>query len=364
MNPAANEDLSHIPKDFPAVAATVPGRLKSNAVKYFPELVGRDFALMPLGQKTSSYPMLHFSINAEGVTKGIFVKFAPFADGFNEGLDEYDNLRRMEKALSGKGLPYSSPRPLDFWHDIQALVMEEFYGEPLKDVLFSKNTIGARQATRDYLAGVTGLVGQWLSCYHHAGGLGKEPFDGHFPERAASAIKELKEAGFSGRPLKEAMDAVDTIRTLARDSRANAPIAPAHGDVALDNVLVRDNSVCVLDLSYRKTAPVYEDVAAFSTALETINPYPSSVAWSYQGAKRLKDSFIKAYLGARGLSKDEALMLNGYTLTELMRRCAHHLRSAAATGPLAGGLVGAVVRRKYIRLFSREVESLRRIISA
>lgn len=363
MNPAANEDLSHLPKDFPAVAATVPGRLRSNAVEYFPELVGKDFALTTLEQRMSSYPMLHFAINAQGVKKGMFVKFAPFADGYNEGLDEYNNLRRMEKALSGKGLPYSSPRPLDFWHDIQALVMEEFYGKPLKDVLFSKNTMGARQATRDYLAGLTGLVGQWLNCYHHAGGLKKEPFDGHFSERAVSAVKELKEAGFTGRPLKEAEDAIGMVRTLARDSRAKADIAPAHGDIALDNVLVRDNSVCVLDLSYRKTAPVYEDVAAFSTALETINPYPSSVAWSYQGAKALKASFIKAYFMGRGLSKDEALMLNGYTLTEMMRRCAHHLRCAAA-GPFAGGLVGAVVRRKYQRLFSREIDLLRRITSA
>ncbi len=363
MNPSVDEDLAHLPKDFADVAAMVPVRLKSNAAGYFPELVGKDFALTPLKQKTSSYPMLHFSIKAQGVNKGIFVKFAPFSEDYNEGLDEYNNLRRMEQALSGKGFGYSSPRPLDFWHDVQALVMEEFYGEPLMEVLLGKNTIGARPATRDYLAGITGLVGQWLNCYHNAGGLKKEPFGWLFTQRAASATRALREAGFSGHTLAEAENALDSITRWATAGKAKADISTAHGDMALDNILVKDNSVCVLDLSYRKTAPVYEDIAAFSTALETINPYPASVAWSYQGAKRLKGFFIKAYFAGRGLSDDEDIMLHGYMLTELMNRCAHHLRSAGATGPLARGLVGVVVRRKYSRLFSREIESLRRKIS-
>jgi tRNA A-37 threonylcarbamoyl transferase component Bud32 len=349
-----------------AMSAFIHGRLMRNLPDYFRDARGGPFTIEDCGVKASTYPIYRFRVSCPGLARpmDVFVKFAPKEDGRNEGLIEFENLKRMHEGTKDGIYRYRSPRPLDYWTDVDALVTEGFEGEPFIDALKRQNTVYASREARAGLRANVEAVAGWFRHFHSLdAGIERVPHVDAF-EKGEEAIDALKGSGFNA-------DIISSIEGIRREISAmcgrQGPYllsATKHGDPALDNILVRGTEVCVLDLSYSERAPVFEDIARFAVALETINPYPAAPDYSFKGSAELKDAFLRVYLSGKPQNAVGEALLHGFILNEILLRCRTHLKTAGNYNLIVRGVFDIVIKKIYTRLLKREIKILSALMSA
>lgn len=333
-------------------------RLLANFPRYFPgtafDAAGSSARVLRLGQ-ASSYPLFAATLvpGAAGGARDVIIKFAPVFDVNNEGLTEYRHLTLMHDRLAGRSA-LRVPRPLDFLADVNALVMERVGGRRFNRVLLESAVHGAGVQAGERLQSAARLCGAWLADFHAATAAGGVTA---FDEAFAASVEE-KVVQFRGHGLPAAV--AEAIARTVRDLRAfgaGRPVALAdqHGDFGPQNVHVGDDHVCVFDLNYNTTAPIYHDICYFLVTLETMNPYPHQWRFDRRRVAVMRAPFLAGYFGGAFTDATHGACLEGYYLRSLLFRCAKQRRNTAARGRVAlAAFDFTQVRGYYARRLARQ----------
>jgi hypothetical protein len=188
------------------------------------------------------------------------------------------------------------PRPLDYFPEGPAIVMEAVEGQSLQRRLPRVHWLERRtsSAERDCR-----FAGQWLKFYHGLGPLG----EGHLAvgaklEGFQEAVGKLADTGV-GRQ-QGAMWA-DQLRVDGEELRSRLlPVSRVHGDFTIDNVLLDGPRAIGLDVWAIDTNVIYHDVASFLNSLLLLR-LTRPLSWSF--LSRLRSAFLHGYSGVE--SRDE-----------------------------------------------------------
>jgi len=345
------EDLGYLDPSILDREEEFRRRIEQNAGSYFSEFEGQPREVRGGLVSGSTYPILKYTVRSGGLARDVYVKFAPVEEGRNEGRIEFENLRRLESCWEGSG-NYRSPRALDYWDDVNALLSEGVPGSPLLGVLLRENTRYARREVRQRLSSIVSSCGKWLRNYHVSGGIEYTGNAGEVIDHLSESIDYMHTAGVGAKILDEARSLV---AELARRCRSVAvPVSIRHGDIAFDNILVDRENVYVIDLSYETRGVTYADVAQFCIGLETINYLPRHFLYDMEVVSALQDAFLSAY----GLEAGEARsVLALYWILEAGRRMKQQMQSLGhrVPGPLVR-VAAHMVRRRYGCVLRKAVE--------
>ena len=342
-----------------AMLGDIAERIRSRISLYFPgtslDSASAQVHMRRLGE-TSSYPLFLAETRApDGTERAIVVKFAPVFDDNNEGLTEYNHLQVMHDRL-GPARELRVPRPLDFYADTNALLMERVGGERLSRVLLRD---GGRFAGHDAfrrLEATARRCGEWLAVYHQLTRQGDTaPFGEDFAARVEDKLALFQRHGFCRVTAARVMEVVRALRTFGHDRRV--ALSDQHGDYGPQNAHAGDDFVCVFDLNYRTPAPIYEDIDYFLVTLETMNPYPHQFFFDRSRVQALRAPFLDGYFGEGRRDPLLELYLQGYYLKSLLFRCAKQRRNTAKRGRAALLVFDAArVRRYYPRRLAEQCQ--------
>lgn len=328
----------------------VSARILDSFPRYFP---GTEFdrarasvRIDRLGE-TSSYPLFCATVldGAARPLRTLIVKFAPVFAENNEGLTEYRHLATMHARL-GDSSPIRVPRPLDFYEDVNALVMERVGGERFSRLILRDAGRLAGAGAAERLRDAARLCGSWLAAYHAA--TRKEdaaPFDDDFVARVEEKLSAFTPRGFCPVCAREVRKTVFRLHEFARGRLV--AVADQHGDYGPQNVHVGEGHVYVFDLNYHVTAPVYDDIDYFLVTLETMNPYPRQWLFDRGRVAAMRGPFLDGYFTGAADDAARAVYLEGYYLKSLLLRCAKQRRNTAKRGRAALGLFDALRLRGY-----------------
>jgi len=315
--------------------------------------------------EVSSYPLYSIEVRPSAdapVLLSAIAKFAPVFSDNNEGLTEYRHLSQMWERLGPAG-ELRVPRPLDFYEDINALVMQRVGGERFSRVLLKECSRFAPDEAAARMADAARMCGEWLRAYHDTTADGTmAPFSGSFLADVQGKLDYFGQLGF---PPGVARRVRETVERLADWGHARRiAVADRHGDYGPQNVHRGDGYIYVFDLNYHVTAPVLEDVVYFLVTLETLNPYPSQWFLDRRRVMALRPPFLAGYFGDTP-ADEVALLVEGYYLKALLFRCAKQRRNTSKRGALAERVFDALrVRRYYPRRLSRQCALIDRLLDA
>ena len=294
-------------------------RIRGNVGRYFPELAGRSVHVRCTPFAVSStYPLLIGEVRADedpAPLASIIIKLAPVYDDNNEGLTEFNHMRRFCEKIDCSG-HLRVPRALDFFDDINAVLSVRVEGRLLADLIvegcrmFSREP-GPQDAVR--------TAAEWLHAFHDINSAGANPaFPSDFGGVVSARLGRLAGGGF---PASIAKVVEETVADLVSYGRSRpVPAAVQHGDFDASNVLVGDGTVTVTDMSYASTAVIYDDLSFFIAGLETMSPWPRAPLFDRQTALDLRVPFVAGYFFEEAREAYDEVALEGYLLKNLLRR--------------------------------------------
>lgn len=342
-----DEDLSYLPPNFFDIVDQLPSTLLARIPRYYPEVGRQKFSIREVPIRHSSYPIFAYRIQAASFAKDIYVKFAPVFSEKNEGLVEYENLKRVHDEFP-KGQGYGSPRPLEFIPEISALITEGVEGISLRATLLRANWLGASAKRRADLKRIVERCGYWLRTFHSMYGVELVECQPSFRPAWVGSWDHLRPWLAESEIGDRVQHDVQRIASNQWD-RVSLPVSRKHGDLALDNILVHECRISVLDVSYADRAGIFSDLAHFVANLLTVNSFPRYVLFDTGYARELSGLFLSAY-GVSEYTNSHAL-LRPYLIDAMLERFA--TQTAAVRAKLGDKLAGAIIVplcRKYAKL--------------
>jgi hypothetical protein len=297
--------------------------------------------------ETSSYPLFAATVvpGTAGTPRELIVKFAPVFSENNEGLTEYRHLLTMHERL-GNASAIRVPRPLDFYEDVNALVMEKVGGERFSRVLLRDGGRFAPPEAATRLRDAARRCGGWLAAYHDATRhADAAPFDDTFVARIDEKLAAFGALGFAPSAARTVAATVRRLHEFGVSRRV--PVADQHGDYGPQNAHVGDGFVYVFDLNYHVAAPVYDDIDYFLVTLETMNPYPRQWFLDRGRVAAMRTPFLEGYFAGAAADPARDVYLEGYYIKSLLFRCAKQRRNTTRRGRAALALFDALRLRGY-----------------
>ena len=340
-------------------------RIHERALDYFPELVGRELTLDCYALDVpSTYPLFVVDVYSPRDPKpsaSIVIKFAPVFEDNNEGQTEFDNMTLfVERA--GSNDTVRVPRPIDFYPEENALLMERVDGELLLSMLLRECRYLAQPSGLQRTADAVARCGQWLTRYHNLTAGAEAPvFDSAFEKEMVRRFGELETFGFPAEVLRALRRALAKLTRFGAHN--TAPVAKPHGDFGPSNVIVRPEAIYVFDLNYHLPSCVYDDIAFFVTTLETINPFPRHPLFNRRRAVALRDVFLRAYFDRVDTSPTSGLLLEGHVLKSLLRLCVKQQTRAAVSRGVTGVVARTKARSFYPRRVARQCQRIENLLS-
>lgn len=251
-----------------AELAEIEARLSNKAGVYFPELSDSAATFYFAGVSRRSYSTVYFfqvssNRGAGSPKQGIAVKL------FSKRREDEANAKSQFAALLSAWPAFHDaemlaiPRPLEFFTDLPALVMERVRGESLQEILKKSALLPGRRSAS---AAGCKRSGQWLRHFHDATWLQPGRLD--VAEKLRHAQASL--AGFAalGFPAELCRQISTSLETRARSlSDIDMAMATVHGDFTVDNVLLDGARITALDISGKDRNAIYHDVATFLNSL-------------------------------------------------------------------------------------------------
>jgi hypothetical protein len=181
------------------------------------------------------------------------------------------------------------PRPLDYFAEHSALLMEQVTGNPFMDllprVIWRERQITSTESDCE-------RIGQWLRYYHDirkAENPAPLNAEGTWPGLDAT-LHELREAGFQNSIYpKLQMFIVPLMRPAVTNAR---PVARVHGDFTIDNVMLSQDQVIVVDVCAGFRNAIDLDIASFLNSLIWLR-LTRIVPWS--AIARMRNAFLSGY---------------------------------------------------------------------
>lgn len=344
-------------------------RLRENAPRYFPDLASAgelrveeiDARIGPLSS------IQRFRIAAADVEHRVVVKRPPAATGMRRRdrrprvapLLEPAAKLRMERdalvALAGHLETAGDPR-LGAVHvldgaDERFLVMREMPGRSLASLLARAHRLWQPLGSRG-LDETFERVGAWLRALHALPPLAHTRPRMQTRRAFATSVRELAGYLASARSDRCLARAIARIETLADAWLPDSlPLATSHGDLAPRNVIVDPaGRVALLDTRAAWSAPIYEDLGYFLTALKTPRAQAASLGLAFGDAalRRFERAFLAGYFG------DAAVPLERIRLFELQALLDKWAAQTAGRAP-SRALVASYRQWSADRLIERSI---------
>ena len=265
---------------MPATHETILEELRAHLPDWYPDLAGDVNAdLTDLDPRARSQLLRVRVTGRDAPPRVIIVKHPPDdpvvpddrprlvaqSDPRQRLAQEFDGLLAVADRLgSGQDPGLGAVRPLGLLPASHALAMEAYDGRPLQDTLIPGFIRQSRElgSTR-----VVRRTGHWLRAFHALPIEDRPIRQGSRGEVAAAFEAIGAYLAAHGAP----SDVAAIVRTgVGAVSRLPEPppVAICHGDFAPRNVLVAPSGqIAVIDISMRRAAPIYEDLASFLVAL-------------------------------------------------------------------------------------------------
>ncbi|HUA15082.1 MAG TPA: phosphotransferase [Verrucomicrobiae bacterium] len=252
------------------------------------------------------------------------------------------------------------PQVLAFFPERKLLLLEMVEGKSLKELLFD---VGRNHSN---LPDLLALSGEWLGRFHAATQCEQaNPFEWLEGSFAEAKVQDV----FRNCGVAELYPALATLLQRFRldypDFRR--PLCRIHSEFTPLHVLVKDDSIYVIDFGSSRVGFGYEDVATFTTFFDTLLPWRAIAGSMRLPLSQQKDIFRESYFAHRQMTfgvPDNIVMRFAY-----LQAMAHHescretipVSPAAAIYATAGR---AWVRRRFAGLARRELAYLRQLVSA
>ena len=181
------------------------------------------------------------------------------------------------------------PRPLDYFPEGPAIVMEVIAGESLQKRLarlrwWARRTSSAERECE--------YAGQWLKFYHGPPPLGEGCLDVDTKLKGfREAVGRLADVG--GRHGAKWVDDLQADGDRLRSRPL--PMSRVHGDFTIDNLLVDGSRVAGLDLWAVDTNAIYHDLATFLNSLVLLR-LTRPLSWI--PLSRLRSAFLRGYFAS------------------------------------------------------------------
>jgi aminoglycoside phosphotransferase (APT) family kinase protein len=281
------------------------------------------------------------------------LRLAGLADTSAAFVDEYEALRRIEdRFVSLADARIGHSRILDRIHPFGAIVMERVPGEPMIRLFLHSHRLRPA-ASRERLLVTARRTGLWLRQFH---AVGVAPRVIHRQDRAEFMADVERYAQHIAALIPADADRLHALTAAIREAAAQdlpeqLPMATAHSDFAMRNVIVEPGGrVVVLDTLARRQAPIYEDLATFDVDLRfgSLPPVGAAIAFPSGLTDAVHAAVLEGYFG------DDALPVRGlqvYRTLVLLDRWAALL--SRPSRPLwrrpARRLASLAIRREVLR---------------
>jgi hypothetical protein len=337
-------------------------RIKSNITKYYPDLSPDDVKVQGKpygGAGTAKTFRFRITSTRQKYRYGIFVKFSPVTPTMNWGRTEYETLRFLYPRMSSVEPRCSVPRPLDYYDDMDALLMEEVEGMLFRKFFLSQNSRGHKQPSRLHTA--ISDCGRWLKTFHGVTYHGEKPFDYEsFVEGFYNELDRLPDYGVAPTFVKTVTALLEQVREL---DKTPLPVACWHYDFTPGHVFMTANGVCVIDIHGQPGAYIYEDIGHWLAAMATVNAFPRYSFFDYRSANGpLGSVFLQAYFSENQFKAPASFMLSSLFKLRYLIQMFHeqHERVSVAIHPAAAM---AFSRFRLVKLFSCQILGTLRTIS-
>jgi hypothetical protein len=335
-------------------------RIRNNVQAYYPAIDGRTVKVTgkPWGGQGNARTF-KFKIRSNIPLKNqhhvLFVKLYPIYGNFNPALFEYKTLQFLYERMPSIQKNLHVPRPLDFYPELNAYVMESAGSRNFKQYLLRNNSIFRNNGSLSELFSAVEGCATWLKAFHEITKSNK---------LATFSIKSYIDSlnqdydYHSLRHFKFKQRTVQAIDTLIKnlgslDNRYELPCAKWHWDFTPGHIYLDNNRITVIDILGGDDVPIYEDIGRFLAAMSTVNNFPLYPFFDHHRSETtLCDRFIESYASDTGYDKERfVLFTNIYKLKYLIIWfCGQHSRVSSKVHPIVGN---AFANLRLVRLFER-----------
>jgi tRNA A-37 threonylcarbamoyl transferase component Bud32 len=177
-----------------------------------------------------------------------------------------------------------SPRVLAFFPRQELLLLEMVEGKSLKKLLFDSR-----------IPNLVQLTGEWLGHLHSiTKGEQGDPFE--WLENAFSTEKKVRDAFYDCSVATLYPGVLELLRRCRREYAGfRRPQCTVHGEFTSLHVLVKGDSIYVIDFGSSHLGFGYEDVAFFSTFYDILLPWRVAAGYLRFPLTRQKNLFLKSY---------------------------------------------------------------------
>jgi len=274
------------------------------------------------GQRLSRVIRFNISINRENRKFIIYAKLCPKWEKFNPAIKEYETLKILYERMPKIRKNFGVARPLDFFPDLNAYVMESVGTKNFKAYLLRANSRFKSENSFSELFAIVSKCAQWLAAFHN---LTSAPKPIKFSASSLFTTNEDFDLQLFFRNVKFSKYTVSQLKKqierLSRfDGLFDLPCAKWHWDFTPAHIYLDNNEIKVIDIAGIDNVPIYDDIGHFLAAMSTINNLPFYPFFDYHRAdKELCNCFVEAYLSETKYDKQEFFLLsNIYKLKYLL----------------------------------------------
>lgn len=283
----------------------------------------------------------------------------PNYQGAQKLENEHHILTRIAPNISALNKKIQCPRVLAFFPREELLFLELIEGRALKSILFDL------APSRPDLSGLLRLTGEWLGRLHLSTQDGEgNPFDWLEEQFDTARIRGTFENCAVRQLYRATRDLLQQFRRTYQNFRR--PLCQIHGEFTPLHVLVKNDSIYVIDFGSSGRGFACEDVALFTTFYDSLQPWRSATGLFRVPFHQQKDSFLTSYRKHCGQDFgriDDVIAM--FTRIWAMARLEFFWERQPASWPetIYLGFGRAWMRRRFVSLASRELRSLQTLAS-
>jgi hypothetical protein len=332
-------------------------RIEDNINVYFPALTGKEIEVRgtPWGGVGTACTF-RFKVKSKCNNQKyiVFAKVSPIFGNNNIGKLEYEALKFVYPGISSENSFYHVPRPLDFYRDYNALLIEGVNGICFRNLLLKFNSKLAGKDSLDYLESTMFKCGGWLQMFHSITKKGdRATFDlQSFVSSFIEEIQLLEKFGFHKKTIEKIWKIFECLKGI--DKKIEMPVAMWHYDFTPGHVFISDDKVYVIDI-LGKEAPIYEDIGHWLASIAVVNAFPRYPFFDYERVNTiLGNRFLNGYYLQSNIQESVYFILsNIYKLKYLIEMFSEqHARVSQYTYSFVANLFS---RFRLVRLFQRHI---------
>lgn len=270
-------------------------RLLLKAGEYYPELMPITLLLEEKGRQFQESIVYVYSLQGRYGNRRVVAKV--FKKNRETAQAQYNAMKILWPRFLEGSREIVIPRPLDFFPDIQTVVMEWVPGINLRKLANKVSNPFTFSQERYDLPEYIRLSGQWLRQFHEVGNQGKrgaldvvEKF-----QELKEELNRCQQYGLEKNICRQIMLFVE--QEFEKILTDEAEISYIHGDFKLDNVLATSHSIAIVDLSISFENLIYHDIASFINSIILLPLFAIPFFYPKWWLADLSKSFLNGYWG-------------------------------------------------------------------